>query len=81
MNNINDDNLFLSKQKSESEQLFTDDDLIAIYNALGFVTMTLAMSNNLLQDNNVMLCVEDNNRSFDTLRCKIESEICRRNIS
>ena len=64
----------------EKGLVLTDNELIQIYNSLGYTMTNVAMLNGFLQDENVLFVSEDNNRSINTIRCKIEIELSRRNF-
>ena len=63
-----------------NELAFTDEELIQIYNALGYTMTNVAMLNGFLQDENVLFVTEGNNHLINTIRYKIESELTRRSL-
>ena len=75
---------FIAKHHTEEFDdtglVLTDNELIQIYNSLGYTMTNVAMLNGFLQDENVLFVSEDNNRSINTIRCKIEIELSRRNF-
>ena len=75
---------FIAKHQTEESDdsglVLTDNELIQIYNSLGYTMTNVAMLNGFLQDENVLFVSEDNNRSINTIRCKIEIELSRRNF-
>lgn len=76
---------FIKKHPTEEIEemglVLTDNELIQIYNALGYTMTNVAMLNGFLQDENVLFVSEDNNRSINTIRCKIEIELSRRSCN
>lgn len=75
---------FIAKHHTEESDdnglVLTDNELIQIYNSLGYTMTNVAMLNGFLQDENVLFVSEDNNRLINTIRCKIEIELSRRNF-
>ena len=75
---------FIKKNPTEDSKyeglVLTDNELIQIYNALGYTMTNVAMLNGFLQDENVLFVSEDNNRLINTIRCKIEIELNRRSF-
>lgn len=67
-----------SKSAEDNGLVLTDEELIQIYNALGYTMTNVAMLNGFLQDKNVLFVAEDNNRFVNTIRYKIENELTRR---
>lgn len=67
-----------SKSAEDNGLVLTDEELIQIYNALGYTMTNVAMLNGFLQDKNVLFVAEDNNRFINTIRYKIENELTRR---
>lgn len=76
-----DNQKFIQKSSPESEDIltFTDEELIEIYNSLGFTTTVLAISENVFQDSRVAPLVEGQSNLSSSIRFKIELELMKRN--
>lgn len=76
-----DNQKFIQKSSPESEDIltFTDEELIEIYNSLGFTTTVLAISENVFQDSRVAALVEGQSNLSSSIRFKIELELMKRN--
>lgn len=73
---------FLKKQEEHAgcDNLnFTDEELVQIYNALGYTICILKLSNNVLQNDLLLEDIEDENRFLNAIRIKIGSELASRN--
>ena len=71
---------FIEKPIMENEDnnlVFTEDELIQIYNALGYTKASLVLCNGVLQDSDVCCLTEISNRFINAICCKIESYLSR----
>ena len=66
-----------AENADEDRLTFSDDELIQIYNALGYTKASLVLCNGVLQDTDVCYLVEDSNRFINSICCKIESYLSR----
>ena len=64
----------------DNELAFSDDELISIYNSLGYTMTNVSMLNGLLQDKIVLFLIEEHKHYLDSIRYKIESELSRRSF-
>lgn len=72
---------FLKKQEEDTicENLqFTDEELVEIYNALGYTSCTINLINGVLQNNALVTDIEESNRFRNSVRVKIGYELANR---
>lgn len=72
---------FIQKSSPEADDTlgFTDEELIEIYNSLGFTTTVLAISDNVFQDSRITSLIEGQSHLSSSIRLKIELELMKRN--
>lgn len=72
---------FLRKQEEDTEcenLQFTDEELVEIYNALGYTSCTMNLINGVLQNSEVVADIEESNRFRNAVRVKIGYELANR---
>ena len=66
-----------SAENTDNSLVFTEDELIQIYNALGYTKTSLVLCNGVLQDSDVCYLTENCNQFINSICCKIESYLSR----
>lgn len=74
------DNENLRSQES-SDLFFTDEELIELYNVLGFSSCSLNLLNGVLQSDCFLVDIEEKNHFYDSIRFKIRCELADRGIN